>query len=124
MRVRCTGSHVEMVLKGAGLAVNRPLFDAKRSVAFLSKEVAVSRVVTDLLTRGLRVYAPLNDGPATGRRIDLMATGPKSQDVLRVVVASGVVDESGLLQRTSPRRAEGVVTAIVLEDGVVYEPGL
>jgi len=124
LRVRITGQLVEQVLMEAGLQRDRSMFEDPLSAALPPKDVAVLRVTADLATRGFRVYTPVNEGPMTGKRIDLLAMDAGQREVWRVVVAVAVVDEAGRLQRTVPRRDEGVVMALAMAEGITYEPAL
>ena len=122
LRVRSAGQHVEQVLAEAGLLADRAMFDDAPAVALPPKDLAVLRVSADLVARNFRVYAPLNDGPPTGKKVDLLAMEAGRREPWHVVVAVGAIDDAGRLHRTMPRRDEGVVMALVMAEGISYDP--
>ena len=125
LRVRTTGAHVEQVLLAGGMLQGRPVLGESARVPglLLHKDVAVLQTSADLVARGYRVYLPINEGRAT-RKIDLLALDATHTNVMRVVIAVGGIDEAGQLQRTNPRRDAGVTVAVVMTEGITYEPPL
>lgn len=122
-RVRCTGSYVEQVLQIAGLD-GRAMLSSPQAVVLPPRETAILRVAVDLADRGLRVYAPLNPGPATGSRVDLVALKGLQGGLVGFVVAVATFDAFGEIHRSSPRLGPMVVRATVMAEGVAYEPPL
>jgi hypothetical protein len=122
-RVRCTGAHVEQVLQVAGLG-RREMLSTPQAVELPPRETAVLRVAADLADRGLRVYAPLNPGTATGPKVDLVALKGLQGGMVGFVVAVATFDAFGEFHRSSPRLGPMVVRATVMAEGVAYEPTL
>jgi len=116
MRVRTNGAHVEQVLSAAGILAGRPVLDESAAVPglLLARDAAVLRTSADLVARGYRVYLPFNEGPTTGKKIDLLAMDATHTNLLRVVV--GGIEDAGQLQRTRPRHDAGVTVAVVMAE--------